>query len=226
MRYPLFRRAKEGVIAFRQSAWLKGIGKRWEHFLHCLTTLENPKDPNAVDIVELEPRILYSASAFFMGGDGWQPMDMSDMETCPDHCDPGVWQAILDLGAPTKTTIEPNLSASAIEPATTSDPAVTIESSVGQEETHGNDPVLPDTEDSTDSISNTTALASRLDDGLIELESQLLQALAPAAHDSRDDSTDDSSTSTSTGLRPEYEYEVNSSLPSPPGARCSTQVLR
>jgi len=160
-----------------------------EYFLHCLTTLENPKDPNAVDIVELEPRNLYSASPFFMGGDGWQPMDMSDMETCPDHCDSGVWQAILDLGASTKPHIEPNLSPSAIEPATTTDPAVPIESSVGQEETHGNDTELSDTDDSTDSVSNTTALAGRLDDGLIELESRLIQALAPAALDSNDDSS-------------------------------------
>ena len=66
----LFKRAHSCYSAIREGVWLKKALDQFDAMVFALTDLRMPKDPDRPDIVELEKRILYSASPFFVAGDG------------------------------------------------------------------------------------------------------------------------------------------------------------
>ena len=90
----LFKRAHSCYRALCDNVWLNKALDKFDAMVFSLMDLRMPKDPNRPDIVELERRILYSASPFFMAGDG-QVGDPSGDFTDGSNMSPDDWQAYL-----------------------------------------------------------------------------------------------------------------------------------
>ena len=90
----LLKKAYSCYSAICNNVWLnKALGK-FDAMVFALTDLRMPKDPDRPDIVELERRILYSASPFFMAGDG-QVADSSADFIDGSNMSPDKWQSYL-----------------------------------------------------------------------------------------------------------------------------------
>ena len=89
----LLKRAYSCYSAISNSVWLNKALDNFDAMVFRLMDLRMPKDPDRPDIVELERRILYSASPFFMAGDGQvaDPADFSD----GSNMSPDEWQSYL-----------------------------------------------------------------------------------------------------------------------------------
>ncbi|HUP79951.1 MAG TPA: DUF4347 domain-containing protein, partial [Pirellula sp.] len=90
----LFKRAYSCYSAIRDNVWLSKALDKFDAMVLSLMDLRMPKDPNRPDIVELEKRILYSASPLFMAGDG-QVGDPSGDFTDGSNMSPDEWQSYL-----------------------------------------------------------------------------------------------------------------------------------
>ena len=90
----LLKRAHYCYAAVRDCSWLNNALDKFDGWVLSLLDLRMPKDPNKPDVVELEKRILYSASPLYMGGDG----EIADPYL--DHADqsnmsPEQWESFL-----------------------------------------------------------------------------------------------------------------------------------
>ena len=66
----LFKRTYSCYRAVYDNVWLNKALDKFDAMVFSLMDLRMSKDPNRPDVVELERRILYSATPFFLAGDG------------------------------------------------------------------------------------------------------------------------------------------------------------
>ena len=83
--------------------WLGQALDKFDSIVYSLTDLKLPKDPNKPDIVELESRILYSASPFMMW-DGEPVAEPLGEFECPPHLSQEYWDSFLLELAPSSTS--------------------------------------------------------------------------------------------------------------------------
>ncbi len=95
MDYNLFQRLNNLYGAVLNSSWLCNAAAIVKSF----TSLEVPKDPNKPDIVELERRVLFSATPLFSAGSGDLVEPLGQFE-CPDHIPQEDWDSLLLEAAP------------------------------------------------------------------------------------------------------------------------------
>ena len=90
----LFKTVTYCFNAVRESVWLNKALDRFDELVFALTDLRSPKDPNKPDIVELESRILYSASPFPIFDASEAPEALGEFE-CPPHIAQEDWDSYL-----------------------------------------------------------------------------------------------------------------------------------
>ncbi len=95
----LFKTVNYCIHAVRDSVWLNKALDRFDALVFALTDLRTPKDPNKPDIVELESRILYSASPFPVFDASQAPEALGEFE-CPPQIDQEQWNShLLEIAA-------------------------------------------------------------------------------------------------------------------------------
>lgn len=89
----LIRKAQDRLSAIREADWRQKSDQFWDWVWNSLLSLDPPKDPNEVDAVLLEDRILYSATPFPFVGDG--SAGEVPQDGVPQGFTPEAWEGVL-----------------------------------------------------------------------------------------------------------------------------------
>jgi choice-of-anchor C domain-containing protein len=166
MDWKIFKTIAYCYRAVSQNYWVNRALETYDAVFLAMTDLRMPKDPNKPDIVELESRILYSASPFSM----WNGLDVAPEPNSPWDCPPGMDQEDWDtqLLAFSEYAKDPDLvhRTDAIRSAR----GLNASDNTDNSDSDNDD---SDYSDSESNVSDSSSVAQRLDEQLDRMEKLL-----------------------------------------------------
>jgi choice-of-anchor C domain-containing protein len=166
----LFKTVTYCFNAVRDSVWLNRALDRFDEIVLSLIDLRSPKDPNKPDIVELESRILYSASPFPIFDASQAPEALGEFE-CPPHIAQADWDPFLLEISASSTSESLHHIADAIRSARSHPTASTGLANAGGGNSGDGD--ANDTSESENAIGSHSDIEARIDDGFDQVENWL-----------------------------------------------------